>query len=127
MCTTTPSAEFTLPMDVLAPALARRLLLETVCVEHAAHVLEVSQLLTSELVTNAMRYGAPPVTVHIDCDESVGLQVRVSDTSSTEPVPRDADRDAEGGRGLTLVDVISTAWGVERTDGGKTIWFQIAR
>ena len=79
-------------------------------------------LLVSELVTNSVLHGGPPVVVAVDCDGEA-LQVRVRDGSPTLPEPRDAGQDAEGGRGLELVANLSAAWGVDPEDGGKHVWF----
>lgn len=122
MCTTTPRAECELPVSYEAPALARSFLRSSTCVEHHSSVVEDAVLLVSELVTNSVLHGGPPVVVAVDCDGEA-LQVRVRDGSPTLPEPRDAGQDAEGGRGLELVANLSAAWGVDPEDGGKHVWF----
>lgn len=93
---------------------------------HAASVLDSAQPLVSELVTNGIRYGAPPISVRVDCDGSDGLRVTVSDGGTSGlPTPRQAGADEESGRGMTLVDYISTDWGVEAHEEGKTVWFSL--
>lgn len=122
MCTTTPRAECELPVSYEAPALARSFLRSSTCVEHHSSVVEDAVLLVSELVTNSVLHGGPPVVVAVDCDGEA-LQVRVRDGSPTLPERRDAGQDAEGGRGLELVANLSAAWGVDPEDGGKHVWF----
>jgi anti-sigma regulatory factor (Ser/Thr protein kinase) len=122
MCTTTPRAECELPISYEAPALARSFLRSSTCVEHHSSVVEDAVLLVSELVTNSVLHGGPPVVVAVDCDGEA-LQVRVRDGSPTLPEPRDAGQDAESGRGLELVANLSAAWGVDPEDGGKHVWF----
>ena len=71
----------------------------------------VAVLLTSELVTNAIRHEAgETVTLAITCSCDQ-LRVDVHDTSCSLPVPVDAPADAETGRGLMLVDSLSAEWG----------------
>ena len=86
----------------------------------------VAALLTSELVTNAIRHEAgDAVKLFISC--SCGhLRVYVHDSSRTWPTPLNAGADAEAGRGLTLVASLSTDWGVYRTPGGKAVYFTLA-
>lgn len=86
----------------------------------------VAALLTSELVTNAIRHEAgETVKLFISC--SCGhLRVYVHDSSRTWPVPLNAAPDAEAGRGLMLVASLSTDWGVYRTPGGKAVYFTLA-
>jgi anti-sigma regulatory factor (Ser/Thr protein kinase) len=86
----------------------------------------VAALLTSELVTNAIRHETgEKVKLFVSC--SCGhLRVYVHDSSRTWPVPLNAPVDAEAGRGLTLVASLSTDWGVYRTPGGKAVYFTLA-
>ncbi len=126
MCSVTPPAELTLPVDDRAPGMARKFLREMSCRTHHARVMDEAELLVSELVTNAVVHGAPPVTVSVECDGTEGLRVAVTDGSSRSPVPRVADPDDESGRGIYLVDVISERWGVAPGGGeGKAVWFTL--
>jgi hypothetical protein len=89
----------------------------------------VAVLLTSELVTNAIRH-EPGDTVMVVISCSCGqLRVDVHDTSCSlpVPVPEDAPADAETGRGLMLVASLSTDWGFYRTPAGKAVYFTLAR
>ena len=62
--------------------------------------------------------------VAVDCDESRGMRVRVRDGSASPPVQRTADPLDEGGRGVQLIDLLSTEWGVDEVpEGGKDLWF----
>ncbi|MCG7528858.1 SpoIIE family protein phosphatase [Streptomyces sp. OfavH-34-F] len=80
----------------------------------------VTELILSELVTNAIRYGTEPITVRLLHDRS--LICEVSDCSSTSPHLRYAATTDEGGRGLFLVAQFAQRWGVRYTDRGKVIW-----
>ncbi|MEU6474619.1 SpoIIE family protein phosphatase [Streptomyces massasporeus] len=80
----------------------------------------VTELVVSELVTNAIRYGAPPIKLRLIRDTS--LICEVSDASNTAPHLRRARAFDEGGRGLLLVAQLTQGWGTRHTTDGKTIW-----
>jgi len=129
MCTDTPRQQVVLPADASAPRAARAWLRAVGCSTHGGELLDDAQLLVSELVTNAVRYGAPPVVLAVDCDGG-GLHVRVRDGSPALPVPRAAAADEESGRGFLLLDLLSGRWGVEAESegaGGKEVWFHLQR
>ncbi|MFV2119931.1 SpoIIE family protein phosphatase [Streptomyces sp. Act-28] len=79
-----------------------------------------TELILSELITNAIRYGSPPVHVRLIHDR--GLTCEVSDGSSTSPHLRYAASTDEGGRGLFLVAQLAERWGTRYTGQGKVIW-----
>jgi len=85
---------------------------------------DVTELLTSELVSNVVRHvGSNIVLRAIHDDEQI--RVEVDDTSASLPVirhPRPLDL---GGRGLVLVDTLADRWGTDLHPGGKTVWFEI--
>ncbi len=80
----------------------------------------VTELVVSELVTNAIRYGEPPIRLRLIRDTS--LICEVSDASNTAPHLRRARAFDEGGRGLLLVAQLTQGWGTRHTTSGKTIW-----
>ncbi|WP_371578612.1 SpoIIE family protein phosphatase [Streptomyces sp. NBC_01314] len=80
----------------------------------------VTELVVSELVTNAIRHADPPVQLRLIHDTS--LICEVSDASSTAPHMRRARTYDEGGRGLLLVAQLTERWGTRPTPTGKTIW-----
>jgi PAS domain S-box-containing protein len=80
----------------------------------------VTELVVSELVTNAIRYAHPPIRLRLILDRS--LICEVSDSSNTAPHLRRARVYDEGGRGLLLVAQLSQGWGSRQTPRGKTIW-----
>ncbi len=128
MCHPSCSVRSPLPVDSRAPALARALLDRACCEEHHGGVRGPARLLVSELVTNALRHGAAPITVEVGCERGAGVSVRVSDEGPSRPVlrrPVAAHRGARGGWGLVFVDLLSDAWGVDEAEFGKTVWFRL--
>ncbi|MEV8554230.1 SpoIIE family protein phosphatase [Streptomyces glaucescens] len=79
-----------------------------------------TELILSELATNAIRYGSPPVNVRLLYGRC--LVCEVSDASSTSPRLRRATTTDEGGRGLFLVAQFAQRWGTRYTARGKVIW-----
>jgi len=84
----------------------------------------VTELVVSELVTNAIRYGAEPIQLRLILDRT--LICEVSDGNSTSPHLRRARIYDEGGRGLLLVAQLTADWGTRHTATGKTIWAEQA-
>jgi GAF domain-containing protein/anti-sigma regulatory factor (Ser/Thr protein kinase) len=83
-----------------------------------------TELILSELLTNAIRYGAPPVRVRMLLGRT--LICEVSDGSNTSPRLRRAATTDEGGRGLFLVSRFADRWGTRYVAKGKVIWAEQA-
>jgi anti-sigma regulatory factor (Ser/Thr protein kinase) len=82
-------------------------------------------LCLSEVVTNAVLHAGPPILVTGGIvDEKV--RIEVSDGSKVAPLLRRPDQSSPTGRGLMLLDRLSSGWGVDVTLEGKTVWFEIA-
>ncbi|MFJ3640268.1 SpoIIE family protein phosphatase [Streptomyces sp. NPDC090108] len=79
-----------------------------------------TELVVSELVTNAIRYATPPIRLRLLSDAR--LTCEISDHSSTAPRLRHARSTDEGGRGLFLVAQLAHRWGARYTADGKIIW-----
>jgi anti-sigma regulatory factor (Ser/Thr protein kinase) len=83
-----------------------------------------AELLTSELVTNAVLHATGNVKVTLAVAEGVA-EIGVNDPSTNPPEQRPSTWRAEGGRGLRLVDLVALEWGVAPVAGGKQIWFRL--
>jgi anti-sigma regulatory factor (Ser/Thr protein kinase) len=106
-----------------AAAEARSEVRAAICVWAVSVDPDVAVLLTSELVTNAIKHGAgETITLAITCS-SGHLRVDVHDTARSLPVLMDAAADAETGRGLMLVTTLSYEWGFYCTPAGKAVYF----
>ncbi|WP_438306647.1 SpoIIE family protein phosphatase (plasmid) [Streptomyces sp. HUAS TT11] len=79
-----------------------------------------TELILSELVTNAIHYAAPPI--HLRLLHEANLVIEVSDGSSTSPHLRYAADTDEGGRGIFLVSQLAERWGTRFTPTGKIVW-----
>ncbi|MFR9795381.1 SpoIIE family protein phosphatase [Streptomyces sp. MS06] len=86
-------------------------------------VVDTAELLVSELVTNALRYGEGDIRLRLLLDRT--LVCEVWDAGLVQPRRRRARDTDEGGRGLQLVGLLSAAWGSRRTPRGKTVWFEL--
>ncbi|MGW0191450.1 SpoIIE family protein phosphatase [Streptomyces sp. NPDC003362] len=86
-------------------------------------LVDTAELLVSELVTNALRYGEGEIRLRLLLDRT--LVCEVWDSGLVQPRRRRARDTDEGGRGLQLVGLLSAAWGSRRTHRGKTVWFEL--
>ncbi|MEV8534546.1 SpoIIE family protein phosphatase [Streptomyces sp. NPDC051211] len=86
-------------------------------------LLDTTELLVSELVTNALRYGEGEIRLRLLLDRT--LVCEVWDGNLAQPRRRRARDTDEGGRGLQLVGLLSAGWGTRRTHRGKTVWFEL--
>jgi anti-sigma regulatory factor (Ser/Thr protein kinase) len=112
-----------------APAEARRRVRDAIRSWRVPVDLDAALLLTSELVTNAIRHeagqGAQAVMLAIASSRG-RLRVDVHDTSPSLPAVAEVPADAETGRGLLLVETLSDEWGFYRTPAGKAVYFTLA-
>jgi anti-sigma regulatory factor (Ser/Thr protein kinase) len=103
----------------------RRFLSSTLHLWGIAKVDDTARLLVSELLSNAVRHGLGPLALRIR-RTARELTVEVTDHSMRLPQARLAGPDDESGRGLGLVDTLSSSWGTTPNDDGKTVWFTLA-
>jgi anti-sigma regulatory factor (Ser/Thr protein kinase) len=112
--------------SVFGPAQARAAVNECAARLGLDEVCDDVVLLVSELVTNAVRYAEPPVRLELQPGDGE-VVVAVRDGSPEPPAPRDADDDAEGGRGMMLVDLLAADHGVRTDPPGKAVWARLRR
>ncbi|MFF4291989.1 SpoIIE family protein phosphatase, partial [Streptomyces sp. NPDC001633] len=110
-----------LPQHPAAVARARKMACEQLADWGLTDAAFATELIVSELVTNAVRYGGDPIQLRLIRDTRM-LICEVSDGSSTAPHLRRARVFDEGGRGLLLVARLTQRWGTRQTSAGKTIW-----
>lgn len=106
---------------------ARRLLARQLDAWGLAHLADAAELVVSELVTNSVRHAREPrgrlIGTRFERLEG-GVRIEVHDANGNRPECREASAEAECGRGLALVDVLTGGqWGVGDRDGvGKVVW-----
>ncbi|MGI5401107.1 SpoIIE family protein phosphatase [Streptomyces sp. CA-135486] len=113
-------ASWQLPLEPTSAARARTLTTAQLAEWGLEHLTFTTELIASELVTNAYRYANGPVTLRLIRERS--LTCEVTDTSHTSPHLRRARTTDEGGRGLFLVAQLTERWGTRYTRDGKTVW-----
>lgn len=116
-----------LPSTADAAGIARRFVDDN-HVHLAPDVVDDAKLLVSEIVTNAVLHGQPPVTLALRVDPP-GLGVMVVDAGGAQPdaSPARPDPSQQSGRGLLIVAALASAWGISPTSPppGKAVWFEL--
>lgn len=95
-------------------------------VADAGHVAAVPSvaLATGELAANAVAHARTPFDVAVFVDDR-SVRIEVGDGSTVLPRRLDVEADALNGRGVMLVDLVGSRWGVEVAGGGKRVWVEI--
>ncbi|MEV5956080.1 SpoIIE family protein phosphatase [Streptomyces sp. NPDC051987] len=113
-------ASWDLPNELTSVRTARHLTRRQLRAWGMDQLVGTVELIVSELVTNAVRYGGGPIRLRL-LQHSI-LTCEVTDTSTSQPHPRHPRTLDEGGRGLMLVAQLSRRWGSRTVSGGKVVW-----
>lgn len=111
--------------DKLAPRLARRFVNELLAESGYHAVLDVVELLVTEVVTNAVVHARSGADVIVQLLPHA-VRVEVGDDDDSFPVRRQPGGVEPGGRGFDLVERMSRAWGIDMLEVGKRVWFEVA-
>lgn len=109
-----------LPGNGSAAGVARKLVRERLAAWQLEDLSDVTELVVSELVGNALRYGIAPGQLRLLRHDR--LVVEVSDTGPDLPQIQHSSLSDEGGRGLQLINMLCRGWGSCRTPEGKIVW-----
>ncbi|MFE5910835.1 SpoIIE family protein phosphatase [Streptomyces wedmorensis] len=115
--------DWQLPREPRSVGRARELARAQLAAWDLEPLVDTVELLVSELVTNALRYGEGEIRLRLLRDRT--LVCEVWDAGLVQPRRRRARDTDEGGRGLQLVGLLSASWGSRRTPRGKTVWFEL--
>ncbi len=116
-------ASWTLPTEASSVRQARHLVSDQMEKWDLADAASTAELLVSELVTNAIAYATGEISLRLILDSA--LVCEVFDDAAAMPRLRNADDDAESGRGLHVVSQLAQRWGTRRTQAGKAVWFEL--
>lgn len=116
-----------LPASTKAPGQARTWSADSLGRWGLSHLVDVTQTVVSELVTNSVKHGAKRISALIEWHRAMELvEVLVWDDARGQPEPQEPNFISEGGRGLFLVEGLAAKWGHHPSpDGGKVVWAQL--
>ncbi len=117
-----------LPPATTSPRVARHWVMHRVAAAGVHGVAnQYAELLTGEVVANAVVHGPPEGSVLVELSlDATSLRVSVTDEGHGHPVPQHPEPTATSGRGLAIVEALSTAWGTNTaSSGGTTVWFEL--
>ena len=115
-----------LPAAPEAAGMARQLVRDVLTRAGASHVMDDAMLVMSELATNAVRYGAEPITAHASV-EGHNLILAVQDGRASDlPYPKVLTATEPNGRGMHLVAAMATRWGWDSSVNSKVVWAEIS-
>jgi hypothetical protein len=110
----------------LTPRQARAFVATAVKAWGLTDLVERAELLTSEVVTNAIVHDHSPVHLNVEArSSSVVVEVKETTAQTYVVVAGEEVADAKHGRGMVLVDALSDRWGWWEVDGGKVVWFAL--
>ncbi|WP_425555407.1 SpoIIE family protein phosphatase [Kitasatospora kazusensis] len=115
--------DWKLPSEPTSVSKARELACGWLLVRGMDELVDTTELLVSELVTNALRHGRGEIRLRLLRDRTVMCEVW--DDGYAQPRQRRAQETDEGGRGLQLVSLLAERWGSRRTPNGKIVWFEL--
>lgn len=121
-----PAYSGVLQRDEQAAEDAREMVDMVLAVWHLEHLGDDLKLLASELTSNAARHARGSI-VRITVTRTARYRVRVAITDKSRDLPKlqIGDPMDETGRGLRLVDALSSNWGVIPMNWGKSVWAEV--
>ena len=112
-----------LPATEQAPGTARTVVGALASAWGLADLVDDARLVVSELVTNAVQHAPGPESFELELvRRAEGLRISLADGSAVRPLVHELDPARPSGRGLAIVQVLSSGWGAEDHHGGKRVW-----
>ena len=105
-------------------AVARRFVMDAVHRLGQEAVADIAELLTSEVVTNAVLHAGTALQLRV-LRANGGVRIEVTDGATAAPTRRRYSAEAATGRGLGLVEALAAEWGTRTETAGKTVWFTV--
>lgn len=118
--------ELLLPARPSSSREARRWVGDRLAELHLEPLLDAVELLTSEIVTNALLHTGRPMVLRMRT-QGEGVEVEVHDGSKLPPARRHYSATATTGRGVEVLDTLADEWGWRPEPDGKTVWFRVLR
>jgi anti-sigma regulatory factor (Ser/Thr protein kinase) len=85
-----------------------------------------AELVVSELVTNAVLHGEPPIEFRLSGRRD-RVRIEVADAGQSMPLKGRGSSEGMTGRGLAVVESLTSAWGIEPAAGGKLVWAELGK
>lgn len=117
-------AHLDLPFRLSAVRIARHWTSQHCAQDLSEDGRSVLELLTSEVVANAVVHGREPLQLQVQCEPGQ-VTVTVIDANPDLPVLQHVPAEATGGRGVALVDALASQWGCTQDGPGKRTWFTV--
>ena len=122
-----------LPVPIMLPpapqsaSVARSLLRNALRDHLPPDTLADVELLSTELVSNAVAASADPCVISVTVPEPDVVRISVADTTRRPPITSHPDLLSEGGRGMQILERLALRWGIEPgTPAGKVVWFEVS-
>lgn len=112
--------------DLRSAGEARRFVDDTLEDWNCGELVDTVKLLVSELVTNAVVHAHSEVELAVQLRPEK-VRIEVIDAADDVIHRRDAAEEAQSGRGMALIEALSSAWGIDTLLSGKSVWFELAR
>jgi DNA-binding NarL/FixJ family response regulator len=122
----TVAATLDLPQSLISARTARQFVGQKLAEWALDDLVDDALLIASELAANAITHAASPCRIRLALTPST-LRIDVLDTGAGTPEPQPPSSTEEHGRGLHLIDALTTAWGLEVLPDGKMVWAELAR
>ncbi|MGI8681123.1 MAG: ATP-binding protein [Mycobacteriales bacterium] len=113
-----------LPPNDHSAARGRRFVRDVLVSCALADLVDTAVLLASELITNAVLHGRSEVELAVEIAQGE-VTVSAADLNSRMPVMQSTDEFALDGRGLAIINLMASQWGVTATEDGKVVWFRL--